>query len=202
MTSKKHNIDTQLIHSFTRSPNRERTVCTPIFQSANYQYDGEEDYHKIQYARLNNTPNHQVLHQILSSIEGSESALVTSSGMAAITSTLLTLLKSGDSMLSQPCVYGGTYTFLTRDISQYGIGVSFLDGDDPARWEKQLSQNTKLIYVEPLSNPLLEVANLPSVVEFAKKHSLLTVIDNTFLTALNFKPIEFGFDVCVHSATK
>jgi len=198
----KEHIDTQLIHSYHRNSEREQSVCTPIFQSANYRYRGEDDYHKIQYLRLNNTPNHEALHETLKAIEGAPDALVTSSGMAAITSALLTTLKSGDHILAQPCLYGGTYTFLTRDIGQYGIEVDFLNGDDPALWEQQIRPSTRVIYVEPLSNPLLQVANLQGVVELARRHHLVSIIDNTFLTPINFRPLEFGFDICLHSATK
>lgn len=202
LVNMKNHIDTQLIHAHHRNSEREQSVCTPIFQSANYRYRGEDDYHKIQYLRLNNSPNHEVLHKTLAKIENAEAAMVTSSGMAAITSTLLSTLKFGDHLLAQPCLYGGTHTFLTRDIKDYGISVDFLIGNDPERWAQQVNKNTRAIYVEPLSNPLLQVANLHAILELCKRLNLVSIIDNTFLSPINFQPIPFGFDICIHSATK
>jgi cystathionine beta-lyase/cystathionine gamma-synthase len=174
----------------------------PIFQSAMFETSGEPGYHDIKYIRLNNTPNAQALHEKLAALEGGEDALVTSSGMAAISTTLLTFLGNGDHLLVQNCLYGGTHDFVTKDINNFGISYDFIDGNDPASWKKKLRPNTKAIYVETMTNPLLEVADHKAVVEFARSNGLVSLIDNTFASPINFRPLEHGFDLSLHSATK
>ena len=195
-------IETKLIHSGEPEPRVEGAVAMPIFQSAMFETRKREGYHDIQYIRLNNTPNAQALHRKLAAIEGAEDALVASSGMAAISTTLLTFLHNGDHLLVQNCLYGGTHDFVTKDLQTFGISYDFIDGNDPKSWEKKLRPNTKAIYVETMTNPLLEVADHKAVVKFAKAHGLLSMIDNTFASPVNFRPIEHGFDLSLHSATK
>ena len=130
MADKYKDIDTKLIHA-GESPRFEGAVTTPVFQSAMYETYGGEGYHDIKYIRLNNTPNHEVLHKKLAAIENADAALVTSSGMAAITSTLLSTLKSGDHFLIQNTLYGGTDTFVTKDIPGFGIEYDFINPVDP-----------------------------------------------------------------------
>ena len=195
-------IETKLIHSGEPEPRVEGAVAMPIFQSAMFETRRQEGYHDIQYIRLNNTPNAQALHRKLAAIEGAEDALVASSGMAAISTTLLTFLHNGDHLLVQNCLYGGTHDFVTKDLQTFGISYDFINGNDPESWEKKLRPNTKAIYVETMTNPLLEVADHKAVVEFAKAHGLLSMIDNTFASPVNFRPIEHGFDLSLHSATK
>lgn len=162
----------------------------------------ESDYHDIQYIRLNNTPNALALHEKLAAIEGGEDALVASSGMAAISTTLLTFLHSGDHLLAQNCLYGGTHDFVTKDLNNFGVSYDFVDGNDSSSWEKKLRPNTKAIYVETMTNPLVQVADHKEVVKFAKAHGILSIIDNTFASPINFRPLENGFDLSLHSATK
>lgn len=196
-------IETKIIHSGEPSPRILGSVSIPIFQSAMFETGAEGgSYHDIRYIRLNNTPNHQALHQKLASLEGAESALVTASGMAAISTTLLAVLEKGDHLLAQNCLYGGTHDFVTRNLEQFGISYDFINGNDPRSWEEKLKPNTKAIYVETMTNPLLEVADLKGIVQFAKSHKLVSIIDNTFASPVNFRPPELGFDLSVHSATK
>ena len=196
-------LETRLIHAGEPKPRIEGAISMPIFQSATYEPpDDDSGYHGLRYIRLNTTPNHDVLHRKLASLENSASALVTSSGMAAISTTLLTLLRSGDHMLAQNCLYGGTFDLLTKDFPDYGIHHDFIDANTPNSWANQLKPNTKLIYVETLTNPLAQVIDLEAVVEFARQHHLLAVIDNTFASPVNYRPIDHGFDVVLHSATK
>jgi cystathionine beta-lyase/cystathionine gamma-synthase len=122
--------------------------------------------------------------------------------MAAISTSLLTFLSNGDHLLAQDCLYGGTHDFVTRDIEKFGISYDFIDGNDPESWERKLKPSTRAIYVETISNPLMQVPDLESVVNFAKKHDLISMIDNTFASPVNFRPSEFGFDLSLHSATK
>jgi cystathionine beta-lyase/cystathionine gamma-synthase len=202
MEKTSHRIDTMLIHSGEPSPLIEGAVSMPIFQSATFEYRGQHDYHALRYIRLNNTPNHDALHLKLAAIENAEAALVTSSGMAAITTTLLTLLSTGDHLLVQNCLYGGTHDLLLTEFPRFGIEVDFIDGNEPEAWEGKLKARTRAIYVETITNPLIGVANLLAVVEFARAHRLLAVIDNTFASPINFRPPERGFDLSLHSCTK
>lgn len=195
-------IETKLIHSGEPRPRIAGAVSMPIFQSAMFEYAGETSYHDLKYIRLNNTPNHRVLHGKIAALESAEAALVTASGMAAISTTLLTILSAGDHLLAQSCLYGGTHDLLTTDFAKFGIAFDFIDADAPDSWKAALRPNTKAVYVEAMTNPLLEVADLRGVVEFARQHGLVSMIDNTFATPVNFRPIELGFDLSLHSATK
>jgi cystathionine beta-lyase/cystathionine gamma-synthase len=195
-------LDTKLIHAGEPDPRIGGAVSIPIFQSAMFEYGGEASYHEIKYIRLNNTPNHAALHRKLASLENAEAAVVTSSGMAAISTVLLTLLQSGDHFLAQSCLYGGTYDMVTRDLGKYGISFDFIDGSDAESWTARVNSNTKAIYVETMANPLMDVPDLAGVVDFAKQHGLVTLIDNTFASPVNFRPAEWGFDLSLHSCTK
>jgi cystathionine beta-lyase/cystathionine gamma-synthase len=195
-------LDTNLIHAGEPDPLIGGAVSLPIFQSSTYEYADQTSYHDLRYIRLNNTPNHIALHKKLAALEGAEGALVAGSGMAAISATLLTILSSGDHFLAQECLYGGTHDFITKDLPCFGISFDFIDGDAPESWKGKLRPNTKAIYVETMTNPLLQVADLRAVVEFAKTHGLVSVIDNTFASPINFRPPEWGFDLSVHSCTK
>jgi len=195
-------LETQLVHAGDPRPRIDGAVEMPIFQSATYEYRGESRYDDVRYLRLNNTPNHLALHAKLATLEGAQAALVTASGMAAITSTLLTVLRAGDHLLAQSCLYGGTHDFVTGEFGGLGLTADFIDADRRETWAAQLKPNTRAIYVESLTNPLLEVADLTAVVEFARAHGLISIIDNTFASPVNYRPIAAGFDLVVHSATK
>jgi len=201
MKTFKH-IETKLIHSGEPDPRVLGAVSMPIFQTAMFEYAGEESYHDVRYLRLNNCPNHVALHQKLAALENAEAALVTASGMAAITTTMLTVLTAGDHLLAQNCLYGGTHDFLTKDFAGFGLEFDFIDGDDPDSWKSKLRPNTKAIYVEAMSNPTLQVSDLKAAAAFAKEHGLVSLIDNTFASPINFRPAEWGFDVSLHSCTK
>jgi cystathionine beta-lyase/cystathionine gamma-synthase len=195
-------IQTQLIHAGEPEARMEGAVCLPIFQSATFEYSGQTSYHDLKYIRLNNTPNHRVLHEKLSVIEGGEAALVTASGMAAITASLIAFLKAGDHLLAQDCLYGGTHSFLTQDLPSLGVSFDFINGNDPDSWAGLLRPETRVIYVETMTNPLLEVPDLRAVVRFARAHDLVSMIDNTFASPVNFRPLQIGFDLSIHSCTK
>ncbi len=199
-TSKR--IETEVIHGGDQNERYGDAVVLPIFQSATFLYRGETSYEALRYIRLNNTPNHVVLQSRLARLEGGESALVTGSGMAAISATLLSVLKTGDHLLAQRTLYGGTLDLLAKDFPSLGIAFDVIDVDDPESWEPLLRPTTRAILVEGISNPLVEIGNLPAVAGFAREHGLVSLIDNTFATPVNFRPLEHGFDLVVHSATK
>jgi cystathionine beta-lyase/cystathionine gamma-synthase len=195
-------IDTKAVHAGTPEPRIAGAVAMPIFQSAMFEYAGEASYHDVRYIRLNNTPSQLALHHKLAALENAEAALVAASGMAAISTSLLTVLSPGGHLLAQDCLYGGTHQFIMRDFHSFGLSHSFIDADSPKSWEAALQPNTKAIYVEAMTNPLLEVADLRAVVEFARAHRLVSIIDNTFASPVNFRPVDAGFDLSLHSATK
>jgi cystathionine beta-lyase/cystathionine gamma-synthase len=195
-------METRIIHAGEPEPLIEGAVSMPIFQSSTFKYAGHGNYHDLRYIRLNNTPNHIVLHKKLAAMENAEAALVTASGMAAISTTLFALLSPGDHFLAQKCLYGGTHDFIVKDLATSGISVDFVDGDNPGSWKKVMRSNTKAMFVETISNPLLQVADLRAVVEFAMANDLISLIDNTFASPINFRPPELGFDLSLHSCTK
>jgi len=192
---------TKAIHAGALKPRIEGAITTPIFQSSTYEYHGEM-YHSVGYLRLSNSPNHVVLGERLAALEGSEAALATASGMAAISATLLTILATGDHMLVQDCLYGGTTGLLTKEFPRLGISHSPIDPQAPETWEAALQPDTQVIYVETLTNPLVQMADLEAVVTFARESGLISVIDNTFASPINFRPAELGFDLVMESATK
>lgn len=199
--SYKH-IYTKLIHAGEPDPRIGGAVSLPVFQSSTFEYEGQGSYDELKYIRLNNTPNHVALHEKLAAMENAEAAIVTASGMAAISTVLLTVLGSGDHFLAQDCLYGGTHDFFTRDLPALGISFDFVAGERPDTWKSRIRPSTRAIYVETMTNPLLQVADLKAVADFAETHGLVSIIDNTFASPINFRPPEFGFDLSLHSCTK
>ena len=198
-------LDTNAVHAGAPEPAIEGAVIAPIFQSANYEMADEGTYDAVRYIRLSNSPNHLLLQARLAVLESGEAALVTGSGMSAITAAILAFVGKDEHLLAQRTLYGGTQSFLDEDAPRFGIETSVIDIADPRgaeAWQEQLRPNTKLVYVESISNPLMEVGDLEAVVAFAQQHDLITVIDNTFATPVNFRPLEIGIDLVVHSATK
>jgi cystathionine beta-lyase/cystathionine gamma-synthase len=195
-------LDTNVIHAGRPAPNVEGAVVTPIFQSSNYLMGKETAYGDVRYIRLSNSPNHQVLHARLAVLENTEAALVTSSGMSAITSTLLAFLHAGDHVIAHNSLYGGVQTWLDYDAPRWGIASTRIDAKQRDGWEECVRPETKVVYVESITNPLMEVLDLEAIVAFARRHHLTSIIDNTFTSPVNFRPADIGFDVVVHSATK
>ena len=199
---KNHKIDTKLIHAGEPEPRIQGSVSLPIFQTSTFVYASTPGADDVRYGRWNNTPNHIALHEKLAALENADDAIVTASGMSAISTALLALLASGDHLLAQEKLYGGTHQLLTHDLPALGIEMDFISGVDPDSWEKKLRPSTRVIYVEAMTNPTLEVADLEAVVEFARAHGLISIIDNTFPSPFNFRPSELGFDLSIHSGTK
>ncbi|MBW2096015.1 MAG: PLP-dependent transferase [Deltaproteobacteria bacterium] len=195
-------LETKLIHAGEPEKPIEGAVSMPVFQSSTFVYTGAGSYHDLKYIRLNNTPNHVLLHRKLAALENAEAALVTASGMAAISVVFLALLSPGDHFLAQDCLYGGTHGLLTKELAGLGISFDFFDGNISESWKTLLRPETRMIYVETMTNPLLGVADLKAVADFAKAHGIISVIDNTFASPVNFRPSEWGFDLSLHSCTK
>ena len=195
-------LETQLIHAGEPRPRIAGAAAVPIFQSTVFECAAGDDYHDIRYPRLSNLPNHDVLNGKIAALEGGEAALVTASGMAAIATTLMTIAEDGGHVLVQDGLYGGTHGLLDNDLPALGISHDTLDAADPASWAARIRPNTRAILVEAIANPLLTVIDHRAVVEFAKAHSITSIIDATFATPVNFRPLDLGYDLCLHSATK
>ena len=184
------------------SPPRASKVpsACPSFSLSTYEYGGQSAYHDIRYIRMSNTLNHQALHAKLAAIEHAEAAVVMASGMAAVATTLLSILGTGERIMAQDCLYGGTHYFLRDDLPRMGIATDFCHCTDPSGWREFLTPQTRAIYVETISNPLMEVGDL---LAFATswEHGLISIIHNTFASQVNFRPVDAGFDLSLHSCT-
>ncbi len=174
----------------------------PIYQSTVYSVPSDTDYHDIKYIRLNSTPSQAYLHDKLAALEGAEAALATASGLAAISTALHSVLRTGDHLLVGDCLYGGTHDFLTHHAADFGWRYTFIDPQRPETWEAARTPSTRAILVESITNPLVRVGRLGEVAELARRNGLVSLIDNTFATPVNFRPTAAGFDLSLHSATK
>jgi cystathionine beta-lyase/cystathionine gamma-synthase len=190
------------VHAGEPEPPIGDAVTMPIFQSSTFLLGDPLEFDDVRYIRLNNTPNHEALGQKLAALEGTEAAVVTPSGTAAIAATFLAHLGTGDHAIAPHQLYGGTRKILDRLAAWHGINVSYVSYDTPSAWEQALSTRTRLLYVEPLVNPVLRVPRLDELAEFARRHDLLSIVDNTLLSPHNFRPAEMGFDLVIHSASK
>jgi len=203
MTERQWGWNTRLVHGGEPRPRVGGAISMPIYQSSTFEQRSEDTtYESLQYIRLNNLPNQLVAGKKLAALEGAESGLVASSGMAAITTTVLSVLKAGDHLLAQDVLYGGTRTFLAHDLPAFGIDVDFVASDEISEWERARRPNTRAIYVESLTNPLLHMSCLEEIASFARERNLVSMIDNTVPTPIFFRPLEHGFDLSIHSATK
>lgn len=192
-------LDTLTVHSGTIHEDKYRPVNSPVFQSstAYYTHDGQ-----CQYPRYYNMPAQEAIVKKIAALEGAETGMVYSSGMAAIAAILTGLFKSGDHVIFQNDIYGGTHHFVQKELPKLGIEISFIDLNSADELSATFRPNTKGIYIETPSNPLLKIIDLEKISVFAKTHKLISIIDNTFASPINQRPISFGIDVVMHSGTK
>lgn len=183
-------------------------VNTPIFQSSTYKLTDERyagwaagAQHTLLYSRISSV-NSDAVAQKLRAMEGGEDAEIFASGMGAISSVFLGLLNAGDHIVASPDIYGGTYGLLNSELTRFGVEVTLADMRDPASYEAAIQPNTKMLYIETLTNPVLKVCDIPAMVEVAKRHNLLTVIDSTFASPWGCNPLNYGVDLVIHSTTK
>ncbi len=202
MHDRNKSMQTLVVHGGERRPGPEGSVVYPIYQGTVYSVDPEAEYHDIPYIRLNSTPSQRYLHDKLAALEDAQAAVATASGMASVTTSLLSVLRAGDHLLASDCLYGGTHDFLTHHAEDLGWRCSFVDVNRPETWIAARTPQTKVFLVETITNPLMRVGLLHEIADFARRAGMLTVIDNTFATPVNFRPLRAGFDLCIHSATK
>lgn len=194
-------INTDLLYSYPVIDPYTGASSIPKYQTSTFhQTISGESQQEFTYSRFGN-PTVQALEEGIKKIENSKYALVFSSGMAAISNVLM-LLKSGDHVIFPMEVYGGTCQFATEILPSYGIETSFIDVSSMNILRKEIKQNTKMVYIETPSNPLLKISNIKSIVQISKENQLVTVADNTFMTALYQKPLHLGVDMVVESITK
>jgi cystathionine gamma-synthase/cystathionine gamma-lyase/cystathionine beta-lyase len=195
-------MDTLAVHAGERRPGPDGSVVFPIYQGTVFEVEPGTDYHDIKYIRLNSTPSQVYLHDKIAALEGAEAALATASGMAALTAILHTVLTAGDHVLAADCLYGGSHDFLSGHAESLGWTYTFVDPQAPETWAAAVRPNTRVFLVESIVNPLVRVPPLREVVAFARDHGLTSVVDNTFASPVNLRPLDLGFDLCWHSATK
>lgn len=199
MKAQNKGLNTICTHIGELEDKQHRGAISPLYMSTSYAY---EDVDVKRYPRYFNTPNQEGLCKKIAALEHAEAALIFSSGMAAVSTALLAFLKAGDHVVLQQTLYGGTYNLVNEEFSKYGIEYSFTEGWKAEAFEEKIKENTKVIYIETPSNPLLTITDLKEVARIAKKHGLITMIDNTFASPVNQNPIDFGIDIVIHSATK
>lgn len=197
--SKKLGINTTCVHVGEVKDEQFKGAVSPIYMSTSYAFDNVDIK---RYPRYYNTPNQEMLCKKIAAIEHAEDALIFSSGMAAISSALFAFLKQGDHVVIQQVVYGGTYNFIVKEFDKYGIEYSFTESDQLEDFKSLIKPNTKILYIETPSNPLLGITDMIEISKLAKKHDILTMIDNTFASPINQNPYDFGIDIVIHSATK
>ncbi len=190
--------ETKCVHSGNFIDPATKGINTPIYTSSVYKYI---DSGKQSYPRYFNTPNQEAVVEKLCALESAEAGILFSSGMAAISTTFLTLLDKGDHVVLQDEIYGGTHAFIINQFDKFGIEYDFVKTNAEAVGSA-IKDHTRVIYVESPTNPLLTLIDLSRVAELAKEKNILIVIDNTFASPINQNPLEIGIDVVVHSGTK
>ncbi|QCW99748.1 PLP-dependent transferase [Aggregatimonas sangjinii] len=199
MNQRKKGLNTICTHTGEVKDEQFKGAISPLYMSTSYAF---EDVDVKRYPRYFNTPNQEALSKKVAALEHAEAGLIFGSGMAAVSTALMAFLKAGDHIVLQRAIYGGTYNLVNEEFERFGIEFSFTDGFRPEDFEAKIKANTKVIYIETPSNPLLAITDLAATAELAKKHGLISMIDNTFASPVNQNPIDFGIDVVIHSATK
>ena len=191
-------IDTKCIHSGEGTDTITKGLNTPIFPSSAYKYLDTDD---VAYPRYFNTVNQKVIVEKICALEGAENGLLFSSGMAAISTVLFSFLKTGDHIILQDEIYGGSHAFVDMFFKRFGISYSFV-ATDAESIASAIKPETRIIYIETPTNPLLSIVDIQKVATIAKSNNCITIIDNTFATPMNQNPIKLGIDIVIHSGTK
>ena len=196
-----HALPTLAVHAGEPPHDADAPVVSPLFQSASYMSDaGESD--NVRYPRHGNTPNAELVQKRLAALEKAEAAVVLASGMGATACALLALLRPGDHMLASKWIYGGTHRLLTQEFAGLGINVTLVDPHESRGWRKRLRKETRAVFLETPVNPSCRVLDLRPVSYLTQEIGLALVVDSTFASPINYRPLEHGADVVIHSATK
>ncbi len=205
---KKHKFrqQTEAVRGGTNLHKKNGPATAPIYQTSTFEVTDNEEQLRVTptdhfYTRYGN-PTNTVAEDAIAELEGTDAALLFSSGMAAITTSILALVKAGDHIIAQRDIYGGVTKFLSRWLPQMGVETTFVDTNDIEQHERAIRPNTKLIHVESPTNPMVRVVDLEKIAALAQEHKLISTIDATFGTPINCRPAEFGIDLVLHSGTK
>ncbi len=199
MNKENTGLNTICTHTGEVKDEQFKGAISPLYMSSSYAF---EDVAIKRYPRYFNTPNQEGLCEKIAALEHAQTALIFGSGMAAVSTALMAFLSAGDHIVLQQTLYGGTYNLVTEEFAKYGISYSFTEGWKAEDFESKIQENTKVIYIETPSNPLLTITDLDAVAKLCQKHQLISMIDNTFASPVNQNPIDFGIDIVIHSATK
>lgn len=207
--SESNHIETQAIHSGRINDEQFGSLATPLYQTSTFIFENAQqgadrfagEAEGYIYSRLGN-PTTRQLEMRVAAMEGMEDAAATATGMGAVSGALLANLSSGDHLISSKAVYGCSFALMNHQLTRWGIEVSFVDMADPAAVEAAIQPNTKVIFLETPVNPNLAVYDLTVIGKIAKKHNIISIVDNTFLTPVLQQPRKYGIDIVVHSATK
>lgn len=191
---------TRLIHGGISGDAATGAVSVPIYQVSTYKQDGVGNHQGFEYSRTGN-PTRHALEELIKDLEGGKAGFAFGSGMAAITAVMM-LFNSGDHIIFTDDVYGGTYRVMTKVLNRFGIDATFVDTSNLENIKAEIRANTKAIYIETPTNPLLKITDIKEAAQIGKEHGLLTIVDNTFSTPYWQTPIEQGADIVLHSATK
>lgn len=199
MSKKSLGLNTICAHVGEIKDEQFKGAVSPIYLSSSYEF---LDVDVKRYPRYFNTPNQEYLSKKIAALEHKETAMIFGSGMAAISHMFLAFLKSGDHIVVQNTLYGGTSNFIREEFPKLNIEFTFTDGYKVEDFEAAIKPNTKLIHIETPSNPLLTITDIKAIADLAKQKSIVTSIDNTFASPVNQNPADFGIDLIMHSATK
>lgn len=199
MTKHKKGMNTICTHVGEVPDEQFKGGISPIYLASSYEF---MDVDLKRYPRYFNTPNQEYLNKKIAALENTEAAMIFGSGMAVISTTLLAFLKTGDHIVVQNDIYGGTRNLLEEHFENYGIEYTFTQGLDCEDFAKKVQTNTKVIYIETPSNPLLKLVDIEAITRLARTSNCLTIIDNTFASSIVQQPHELGVDIVLHSATK
>ena len=191
---------TKLIHGGIVGDATTGAVSTPIYQVSTYKQQSVGQFNGYEYSRTGN-PTRHALEVLISDLEGGKAGFAFGSGMAAISSVMM-LFSKGDHVVLTDDVYGGTYRVITKVLNRFGITATFVDSSDVSKVEEAIEENTKAIFLESPTNPLLKITDIEAVTKLAREKGLLTIVDNTFMTPYFQQPIAQGADIVLHSATK
>jgi cystathionine beta-lyase len=199
MEKKAKGVNTICTHIGELEDKTFKGAISPLYMSTSYDY---EDVDIKRYPRYFNTPNQEALCQKIAALEHTGAALIFGSGMAAVSTALLAFLNKGDHLVVPRQIYGGAYNLIVEEFPKYGIEYTFIDSTERSAFENAIQPNTRVLYLETPSNPLLTLTDLDSVGSLARSRGLITLIDNTFASPVNQNPADFGIDIMIHSATK
>jgi len=205
---KKHQFrqETEAVRGGASLHKKNGPMATPIYQTSTFEVVDNEEQLRVTptdrfYTRYGN-PTHTVVENAVAELEGTDAALLFSAGMAAITTSIMALVKAGDHIVAQRDIYGGVTKFLSEWLPRMGVETTFVDTNDLEQHERAIRPNTRLIHVESPTNPMVRVVDLEKIAALARKHKLITTIDSTFSTPINCRPAEWGIDLVLHSGTK